>query len=215
MKKTITTILLLAIYQFVNAQLIPEVYESPDIESYVEAHQSIAILPMDVTVRDMKLRVRKRLSDEEREQLEGEYSKEFQASVYDWMYKRHQKGKIKPVLQEPHITNGLLERQNIFTSSDLSSYPYRQIADMLGVDAIFVGRIITTSTFSKGGAIAMALILEEDVITGEADVSITLYDGPSAERVWSYNRVLVSESFNSPERLVKYMMKRVSRRFPY
>ncbi len=213
MKQTITfLIFFLCFTQTGKSQA--EIYSDEDIHSYIINHQKIAILPMDVTVRDLKPAVRNRMTEDEIYELEEEYRSDFQYAMHAWLLKQKKKGKIRPEIQDAKTTNELLEQHHIYTKDDLSRYRYDEIANLLGVDAVFAGKIITTSTFSRKAAAVWAIVLEEDYTTGNADISLTLYD-KLGDRLWSYNNVLFSDFISSQKGLVHQMMRQVARRFPY
>ncbi len=96
-----------------------------------------------------------------------------------------------------------------------SNYSFDEIAKMLDVDGVFAGNVITTRSFSQGGAVAVAMLTGISVKTGDADVFVKLYDKEEGKLIWSFDRNVASSYANTPENVVDYLMKRVSKRFPY
>jgi len=199
-----------------QAQLTAKVYEDPNLESKVRNHKSIAILPLDVFMSDTKANKKNRVSPEELALKAEEYQKAFQNSMYAWFLKRKQKNKMKNVdIQDVDKTNTLLKKAGIETTEDLADYTKDEIATILGVDAVFGGTVKTSSSFSQGGAVAIAALTGFSVKTGDSDVFIKLWNGKDGEMIWSFARVVASSYSNTTDDLVEYLMKRISKRFPY
>jgi len=216
-KLTITLVLMCLMFpQFSEAQLTAKVYEDPKIESIVKKHKSIAILPLDVVMTDTKAKKKNRVSPKDLERKATEYQKAFQNSMYAWFLKRKQKRKMIDVdIQDVDRTNTILKKNGIETSDQLENYTKDEIAKMLGVDAVFGGNVATSSTFSKGGATALAIITGISIKTGDADVFIKLWDAKEGDMIWSFSRVVASSYANTTDDVVNYLMKRISKRFPY
>jgi hypothetical protein len=165
---------------------------------------------------DAKANKKNRATPEELNEKELEYQTAFQNSMYAWFLKRKQKNKMIDVaIQDVERTNLLLRKKGIETTEDLADYTKEEIAAILGVDAVFGGNVKTTATFSQGGAVALAIIAGVSVSTGDADVFIKLWNGADGKMIWSYSRTVSSSYSNTTDDLVDYMMKRVSKRFPY
>lgn len=212
--------LFLAVLFFISVhiafgQLSAKIYEHQTLDKYVSNHKSIAILPMDVVLRDTKAKEKNRTDPEELKRMEKSYQETFQNSMYSWFLKMKGKGKISQEIQDVNKTNTMLKRWGIEDVKDLSNYTYDEIAKMLEVDGVFAGNVVATQSFSKGGAVALAVLTGVSVKTGDADVFIKLYDKSEGELLWSFDRTVASNYANTPEDVVDYLMKRVSKRFPY
>ncbi len=206
----------LTFQQEAYAQLTAKVYEAPELEKIVQTHKSIAILPMQVTMTDVKANSRNRTPQEELDAKAADYQKNFQNAMYAWFLKRKQKGRMMDVaIQDVDRTNTLLKKNGIESSEDLESYTKDELATILEVDAVFGGSVATSSSFSKGGATALAVLTGVSVKTGDADVFIKLFDAEEGEMIWSFSRTVASNYTNTPDDVVDYLMKRVSKRFPY
>ena len=201
--------------QSASAQLIAKVYEAPETEAAVKQHQKIAILPMKVTMRDTKSSTKNRMSAEDLQRMEDSYQEGFQNSMYSWFLKMKKKGRMSQEIQDVSRTNALLKKNGLMTMEDIEAYTYDEIAKMLGVDAVFAGDVIATRSFGKGGAAAIAVLTGISVKTGDADVMVRLYDGQKGKLLWSFDRTVASNYATDPEDVVDYLMKRVSKRFPY
>lgn len=218
MKKIIFSIIALSLFFYfqLSAQLTAKVYEDPKVEALVRQHKSIAILPLDVVMTDTKSNKKNRVPQKELDKKAKEYQKAFQNSMYAWFLKRKQKGKMLPVeIQDVDRTNTLLKKNNIESTEDLADFTKDEICTMLEVDAVFGGNVVTSSSFSKGGATALAIITGISVKTGDADVFIKLWDAKEGKMIWSFSRVVASNYANTTDDVVNYLMKRISKRFPY
>lgn len=207
--------MLVVAVQAANAQLIAKVYEAPETEERVKTHQKIAILPMKVTMRDTKASQKNRMSAEDLQRMEDTYQEGFQNSMYSWFLRMKKKGRMSQEIQDVSRTNALLKKNGLMTFEDIEAYTYDEIAKMLGVDAVFAGNVIATRSFGKGGAVAIAVLTGVSVKTGDADVMVRLYDGQEGKLLWSFDRTVASSYASDPEDVVDYLMKRVSKRFPY
>lgn len=197
------------------AQLTAKVYEDANLERIVKKHKTIAIVPVNATVRDVKSKKKNRISPEELEEMEKEYRDGFQNSMYGWFLKRKQRKKIAVDIQDVTRTNALLKKAGIHTDEDLVALTFDEIATILGVDAIFYADVATTRSFDQGGAVALAIITGISVKTGDADAIIKLYNGEDGKMIWSFDRKVASSYANTPEDVADFLMKRVSKRFPY
>ena len=215
MKNLFVLLSLLFVVQSASAQLIAKVYEAPETKELVKTHEKIAILPMKVTMRDTKSSKKNRMSPEDLERMEESYREGFQNSMYSWFLKMKKKGRMDPEIQDVTRTNALLKKNGLATMEDIEAYTHDEIAEMLGVDAVFAGNIIATRSFGQGGAVAIAVLTGVSVKTGDADVMVRLYDGQEGKLLWSFDRTVASNYANDPEDVVDYLMKRVSKRFPY
>lgn len=200
---------------FIHAQLTANVFESPNLSAIIKDHKSIAILPLDVLMKDTRKK-KKRASEKELAEKANDYQKIFQNAMYSWFLKRQMKEKIINIqIQDVDRTNAILNKNGIESSDDLDKMTREELAIMLGVDALFGGNVSTTATFSKGGARAIAILTNISVKTGDADVFIKLWNGSDGEMIWSFDRTVSASSGSSTEKMVDYLMKRVSKRFPY
>ena len=199
-----------------NAQLVAKVYEVPGIDTMVYKHKTAAILPIDVMMKDVRSNKKNRATPEELARQAEEYQKGFQNAMYSWFLKMKQRDRMINVkIQDVDETNALLRKNGINDTDSLQYYTKKEIAEMLGVDALFGGSVETTVSFSNGGAVALALLTGISVKTGDADVFIKLWDANENEVIWSFSRQVASNYANTPNDVVNYLMKRVSKRFPY
>jgi len=198
----------------VDAQLTAKVYEDPNIERLVLRHKKIAILPANVTVKDTKSNKKNRMSPEEMKSQEEDYRSAFQNSMYAWMMRMKGKGRVTQEIQDVETTNALLIKNGLDTKDAIAAKTMDEVAEILGVDAVFNSKVITTSTFDKGAAVALAIIVGVGVRTGEADVFVKLYD-KGGKMIWSFDRTVGGTYVSDPDDMVEFLMKRVSKRFPY
>jgi len=198
-----------------HAQITAKVYESQNLGQVIKTHKSIAILPLNVVMKDTRKK-KNRTSQEALDKQAKDYQKTFQNSMYSWFLKRQQKSKLVDIrIQDVDKTNAILKKNGVNTSEDLADITKEEIAKLLEVDAVLGGNASTTATFSKGGAFALALLTNVSVSTGDADVFIKLWNGSDGEMIWSFDRTVKSTHAHSTDKMVDYLMKRVSKRFPY
>ena len=191
-----------------------KVFEDPDLFTIAKSHQSIAILPCNVTVLDSRSG-KNRASPEELKHAAEQYSTTFQNSMYSWFLRMKQKGKLDPKLQDVEDTNALLAQNRIDGVEGLQDHTKEEIAEMLGVDGLFSASITVTTTLGKGGATAMYVLFGVSAKTSEADAFVKLYNGGDGRLIWSFDRTISGSLTRDPDDMVEYLMKRVSKRFPY
>lgn len=198
----------------VNPAFAGPVYEAEDVYEVAASHGSIAILPCDATVMDSR-NARNRRSPEDLAADAEQYSTTFQSSMYAYFLRMKQRGKLPPELQDVEETNLILRRNGIESVEQLKEHTKAELAAMLGVDAVFSTTATTTVTFDKGGAVALSVLVGVEVNTGEADVFVKLHHGEDGRVIWSFDRKVAGGYATDPDDLVEYLMRRVSKRFPY
>jgi len=208
MRKTMLSLLCIGLAiglnNTVSAQLTAKVFEDPNCEQIVKEHKTIALLPVEVIMTDNRPNKKKRASPEELEKQALLYQKGFQNSMYAWFLKRKGKGKMVDVdIQDVDRTNTILKKNGIENTADLEALTKDEIAEILGVDAVFGGRVSTNVTMGAGGAFAASLVFGSIASkTGEANVFIKLWDGKSGDMIWSFGRRVSSSYASSPESVV-------------
>ena len=116
-------------------------------------------------MRDTKSSKKNRMSAEDLERMEATYREGFQNSMYSWFLKMKKKKRMSQEIQDVTRTNALLKKNGLMTIEDVEMYTYDEIADMLGVDAVFAGNVVATRSFGKGGAVAIAVLTGVSVKT--------------------------------------------------
>jgi len=193
-------------------------YHHKILKTYLDKHETIAIIPMEVTITDRKLSKNKNSSPEVIAQKEKQFQTDFQRAFYERLAWMKEKNKLKNIeVQDIEVTNKLLAENGINDIEDLVELKYSQIAEMLGVDAIFCGEAEITQHMSKVGAMVFESMTNTRAAADRSNITLKLYDGQQGELIW---RVIQGFDNNSmiwkTEKLIQKMFKeRLSKDFPY
>ncbi|MEM6772493.1 MAG: hypothetical protein AAF597_18090 [Bacteroidota bacterium] len=183
------------------------VYEAPTAEYTTAAHSVIAVVPPYVTIQG-----RPKDNPDQLRAAEEADTYAFQHEIYSWMLRRKAQGRFPGVdLMAPEVINAKLTQAG-YDIYNRNLTP-REVADLLGVDAVVTARFNTDKPMSEGVALALGLVLDVWNPTHRTSVNLSIHD-PNDGLVWNYDWAN-SGSFTSPEVLVSQMMRNASRRMPY
>lgn len=189
------------------------VYVSPEFSVERQKHRLLAIMPFDVTISVKRLP--KRITLEMLKIREDEEAYLFQREIYSRFLRKKTGYTIN--FQDIDTTNVLLSRAGI-SLEDLKSYTKAEIAEILNVDVILSGILMTTKPMSEGLAIAATALFGWIGLTGatnKAEVDITIHDGSNSELIWNYSHEYSGGLLDSAKSLVNALMRKISRKFPY
>jgi hypothetical protein len=167
--------------------------KSTDYKFQLKGHRQVAILPVQIRVVSKKLP-----KDTTYEQLRirnEEMSKLFQVRMYESLYQSTEKNKTPVIIQPIDLTDSVLYRQNI-NSSNIDSQSLREMAILLGVDAVIYSQIDITYNISDGGSVAISVISRTvlpagiNVPPGEASVKVRIAGQYSSPDIWNYNSIV-------------------------
>lgn len=166
---------------------------SKSLRTYIAEHQTIAIIPADIVIEDRKYIKNKKSNAEALNEEEQELQTAVQYSLYQrmlWLQKRNRLKEIK--IQDISITNKLLEKNGIKNMPDLMGRLPEEIANLLGVDAIFYCSGKIDKVLSKGAAIAIASLnnYRGNPPTDLYSINLNIYDGEDGNLIWGKNHNL-------------------------
>lgn len=221
MKKLIVAIIFFVCYQTqINAQnkTYECTYNQSSIRTYIAQHQTIAIIPMEVNIVDKKFIKDKNSDPSIIEDKEKTFQTNFQNAFYGRLVKMKEKGKLKNVnIQDIDITNKLLFNYGIKNMDDLIEMRYSEIANVLGVDAIFCGEVEIVQHMDKGRAFVFEMITNSHVTTDQSYINLKLRDGEKGLIIWELRQGMGNATlFWKTEKLIQSIFKeRLSKDFPY
>lgn len=191
-----------------------QIYESPRMAEAKFNHRSIAILPVYVTEKDNS-------SDANGQGMKGVVQEDetegynLQRSFYTYFITRKPKKVNWTVeIQKYEETNEKLKNAGI-KYEDIVNTPKDNLAEILGVDAIFFCHIKKLRTISDGAAVALNFFVGYGGYTGNIDIQTTIYEGSSGEMMWQYKRRLPTSYWGRSDFLVDNIMKATVNKFPY
>lgn len=191
-----------------------QIYESPKMAEAKFNHKTMAILPVYVTEIDNS-------SDAKKQGMKGVLQEDetegynLQRSFYNYFITRKPKNVNWTVeIQGYEETNQKLKNAGI-AYADIINTPKDKLADILGVDAIFLCDIKKLRTISDGAAVALDMFVGYGGYTGNIDIQTTIYEGATGEMMWQYKRRLPTSYWGRSDFLVDNIMKATVNKFPY
>ncbi|WP_286755376.1 hypothetical protein [Roseivirga sp. UBA838] len=210
-KVLITLVIFIFIINVSYAQ--NRLYEHPNFPQIAAKHQMIAILPFKATVnlrpKQMEQMTSEQLADMSK--LEG-YN--IQESMYSWFLTRKGRGEMVVNVQNTVETNAILEK-NGFEYNSISKYTPKELAGLLGVDAVIMGSFETSKPMSEGASIALGLLIGFWGSTDKAVLNMFIYNGEDGETLFNYNRAVNGSLGTNTDNLINRLMRKSSRKIAY
>jgi len=213
MKKIFTLLALLITTSISYSQIQDhKLIIDPSFSKYAKDHKIIAIIPF-VTSINLKEKQSKKLKEGQLEKMEEAESMQVQQSIFSWLLKRKEKGKMWVNVQDVKTTNILLAKNGI-TYSNISEFTPVEIAKILKVDAIVRGFFKTKSPHSDVGS----MVLSAGGFGGATNVSkinMFINNGQDGRILVNFIKTISGGVASSPEDLINTLMRKASRRIPY
>lgn len=183
------------------------VQEVPDVVGISQAHNRIAVLPIDATV-ERKIW----MTQDKYNELNKSKSEETQQRIYNFMQFYTRNGSIHAEIMGPDEVNSILQGAGFpstkFTNNDLCS--------LLRVDAIIYGRIDVREPVSEVTAMAINNTYSNAmVITNIVELTLNLYDANSATQIWSAQQINRGQMGSIKENMQRQVCRRAVRNLPY
>lgn len=211
--KRIAFILVALLFTGLTAYSQTHLYENPAFDEIAKDHQIIGIIPFkaSVTLRPKEM---KDMTPEQLERMEKSEGKGLQAALYSWFLKRKKRGKLTVEVQDISTTNALLNRAGI-TYENYENYTPAEIADILEVDAVIMGKFETNKPMSEGASAALGLLVGYYGNTNKAVVNLFIYNKTNGELLVNYHKSVSGSLGSSTEGLINILMRKASRRIAY
>lgn len=190
----------------------PQIYVAPSFDKVKKSHETLAILPFDVAITAKKLP--KGVTPEMLKDQEKSNGYALQSDVYSYFLKEMSKGKYTVEFQDIDKTNSLLETAG-FEYEDLRTVAKEKLIATLGVNALISGKVVQEKPMSEGAAIALGLLVGVWGSTNEVTANLTIHNEGDGKLLWKYDYVASGSVGTSTSSLSKYLMKNVSKKFPY
>lgn len=197
-----------------------DIYTSRSFKTVARQHKTIAILPFDVQI-SLRPKDMKKLTPEEHYKLELLHGRAVQSSLQmHFLNKINAKREVIAV-QDVNITNAILEEKDI-QPEELANYSPIELAQLLGVDAVLMGSLVTEKPLSNGAALALAaysLLFTQEISNGgptnAGTTDIRIFDGSTGNLLWSYHKVLGRSLGSDTHSIVKAITRKASKKIPY
>lgn len=145
-------------------------------------------MPFKATVK-LRPKQMKDISPEQLYLTEKAERKETQMGMYSWLLKRKKQGKLGIEVQDPNTTISLLTKARI-TEDDYSMLTPRELAEILGVDAIILGTFETTKPIPEVASVALGVLVGFYGSTNKAIADIFIYNAKDGSVLGNYNKAL-------------------------
>jgi len=203
-------VLLILLVVLLCASCAPKPYVAQNMYASITRHKVVAILPPKVS---MKLRPRqmRKTSPEKLKDMEKEMAYEVQQAMYSWILRKQRYMNYSTKFQDIKITRARLENAHIDYWA-LQKMDPKEIALVLSVDGLVDMDISTEKPASE----AMSFLF--GAMAGPANhiSAVTrIYDGPTGTELWNLTRDAKGNAYSTPDQLVKMVMKKAARHFPY
>ncbi len=202
------------------------VYKSADFSQRTAAHQTIAILPVQITETGY---VSKKVSEADIKTANEKWSYVFQESLHSYILMQTSKNRKGQMVsfQALQKTNAILKEANL-TLADLYNKKPEELARLLNVDAVLVTTLEMNKNFSDGVAYGLAAgrtILSAigkgstgSVLRHNAsDIYLNsyLYDANDSRLLWKTFRRGGTDLPNNVDNLVHYYSSWIAKKLPY
>lgn len=191
----------------------PKIYKSDEFSSVASTHKTVAILPAIVSIQLRPNQTKKITSDDIRNN-EKTTGYNIQDKMYGWFLRRNDKMNYTVTFQDVSETNSKLKKVNI-NYEDLRTASKKELADLLGVDAVITTSINMEKPMSEGAAVAVGVLVGVWGATNKADITINIHEHNKGDLIWKYDYQASGSVFNSTDQLVNALMRNASRKFPY
>ena len=190
------------------------VYTDPDFPVYQDQHNTVAILPFDVTINPER---RWRVSQSQIDQMASEQAESFQRALYTQYLQGHQRGRYTVEFQDISETNTLLTRRSGTGTKQalLASLTKSEICDALKVDAVISGEMVLTKPMGTLESIASWHFLKIPGKTNEVHVNTSIHEGANGKLIWNYEFAQQGSHWSSVESIAKQLIRGTARSFPY
>ncbi|KIC92076.1 hypothetical protein [Flavihumibacter sp. ZG627] len=200
----------LALSSFAQFESAKQIYKSPQFDSEISSHKTVAILPFDATINYK--RPPKNYNEEAHKQEEATLSKDLQSGMYTYLLRKSSKYTVE--FQDTERTNTLLRSSGL--ADKLGEITADSLCKILKVDAVIKCRYSYEKTASEGGAIAKAVLFGGlGGKTGAGNLVMQINSENEGKLIWRYTKAMDDNVFSSTDDLIERMMRKVARNFPY
>lgn len=182
------------------------VYKTENFQEIANTHKSIAVLPPKVIIEIKSATEVQKVRDQEK--LE---SGRFQKALADYINENSASGKFFVKVQNTEETNKILEDKGI---TSLSGMSYKDLADILGVDAVVSSRVSLAKPLTNAEAFFTSMLTGFGVSSKISTVDLSITDKASGKMFWNFNWQ-TGGTFVSTEKLTNSLMTAAAKRFPY
>lgn len=202
MKRTIVLALLFLLMICACAPI----YRADNFQEIANSHKVIAVLPPKVVLEIKKADQAEAIKSQEK--LEAEH---YQMALADYINNKNTQGEFSVSAQRPEETNRILAERGI---TSLTGKSYKELAELLGVDAVVSSRVSLAKPMTNGEALLTSMLTGFAPASKITTVDISLTDRNTGKMFWNYNWA-TGGTFVSTQSMIKGMMNSATKRLPY
>lgn len=191
----------------------PHIYKSPEFETALAKHKTVAILPAEVNIL-LRPNQSRKLTPEQLDDMAIKTGYDIQDKMQNWFLRRAEKYNFTVTFQDVNQTNAKLKQAGI-GYRDLRTEDRAKLARILGVDAVIQNRTNMDKPMSEGAAVAAGILLGVWGSTNSVATTINIHDGKTGKLLWNYDYEAQGSFGSSPTRLIDNLMRNASKKFPY
>lgn len=191
----------------------PTIYKADQFSTVAAKHKIVAILPSDVAI-SLRPNEMKKTTPEQLAKNEESTGYAMQEKLYGWFLKRQNKFHYTVAFQDVMETNSQLKKANV-SYTDLRTKSRKELAQLLGVDAVISSNVRMDKPMSDGAALAVGAVFGVWGSTNKANTTINIHEGNAGNLMWKYQYEAEGSVGSSPDNLVDALMRNASRNFPY
>lgn len=203
---------ILLAFTFLLTSCASKIYESPNLQTAIATHKTVAILPCYAT---LKLRTNdgEKIPSGQHADMEQKIGYEIQESIYNWF--RNGKEHSNTVsIEDIQATNAKINSAKIsyFT---MQAMDRKDLAKILGVDAIIDTRLLTGKQISENRAEVNVTMTGFSGNTKETTITMKIYDGATGTLLWKYTFRTDDNKGSYTQDLIDKMLRKAEKKLPY
>ncbi|MDF9797810.1 hypothetical protein OKW21_003073 [Catalinimonas alkaloidigena] len=211
--KTTLLLLVLVLSAYTAYPQHREIYVNPNFEALSMEHQTLAILPFKAIIK-LRPKQMESMPPEQLAQLQEGEGMAVQSALLSYFLKRKDQHAFAINFLDLGTTNALLAKNNI-DQSNIDAYTPRELAQILEVDGIISGMLLSDKPMSEGAAVAMGILVGVYGPTNSGKCTININDGATGELLWKYDKTLSRSLGSDTNTIINAMMRKASRQLPY
>ncbi|MEX2231596.1 MAG: hypothetical protein WD824_05520 [Cyclobacteriaceae bacterium] len=208
-----TLLCLLTLVSFYCMSQTREIYVNPAFNELTKDHKKLAILPFKII---MKLRPKQmeQMTEAQLAQLQKDEGLAVQSALQTYFLKRKEQHDFEVSFLDLQTTNAQLAKNNI-DQSNLDQFTPKELAEILGVDAIITGILSTDKPMSEGASAALGILVGIYGPTNSGKCTININEGANGDLLWKYEKTLSRSLGSDTNTIINTIMRKASRQLPY
>ena len=187
-------------------------YLIENFSEYQEQHETVAILPVEVTI---SLANQPRgITQDDLDRKAKDDSLTYQRLLHTYLIQQFGKGKYTIRFMDVEDTNTILRRSSSFDESGRVNKTKVELGELLKTDALLSTSMYISKPMSDGGAIVTGLLFGVGS-ANKADINVSIHDTKSGVLLWNYENTLEGAAFTNSNNLIRSLVSSVSSTFPY